>query len=124
MNKIFLLFSGGGIGTLLRFTISGWTNKQFGQEFPFGTLAVNLIGCLIIGALAGINEKGFLEEEMKLLLFTGLLGGFTTFSSFSLESVQLLRNGQLFQFITYVVISNLGGLALAYSGFLLFKSRA
>ena len=124
MNKIFLLFSGGGIGTLLRFTISGWTNKQLGTEFPFGTLAVNLIGCLIIGALAGINEKGFLEEEMKLLLFTGLLGGFTTFSSFSLESIQLFRNGQLFQFITYVVISNLGGLALAYSGFLLFKSRA
>ena len=107
MNKIFLLFAGGGIGTLLRFTISGWTNKQFGTEFPFGTLAVNLIGCLIIGVLAGINEKGFLEEEMKLLLFTGLLGGFTTFSSFSLESLQLFRNGQLVQFITYVVISNL-----------------
>jgi CrcB protein len=91
------------------------------SQFPTGTLTVNLIGCLIIGALAGLNNTHSLSENTRLLLFTGLLGGFTTFSSFSNETVQLLRTGHHLWAALYVVASNAGGFLLAAGGYALFK---
>jgi len=121
MLKIVYLFIGGGVGTLLRFWISGYTNKLMSSQFPTGTLTVNLIGCLIIGVLAGLNNTHSLSENTRLLLFTGLLGGFTTFSSFSNETVQLLRTGHHLWAALYVVASNAGGFLLAAGGYALFK---
>jgi CrcB protein len=124
MNKLILLFAGGGTGTLLRYALSLWTNKTVDSDFPYGTLAVNLTGCMIIGMLAGLNEKTFFQEDMKLLLFTGLLGGFTTFSSFSVETLNLFRMGQAYQAIAYILTSTFGGILLAAAGFFLLKSKS
>lgn len=118
--KIAYLFLGGGAGTLLRFFISGYTNKLLDSQFPIGTLAVNLTGCLIIGLLAGLSATTAFSENTQLLLFTGLLGGFTTFSTFSIETLQFIRNGQYLWATSYVLISNLGGFLLAGLGYYVF----
>lgn len=117
MNKIILLMAGGAVGTLLRYLISTYTQRSMGSPFPFGTLTVNLVGCLIIGILAGMNMTRSFDENLKLLLFTGLLGGFTTFSSFGLESLQLIRDGRGLWAIGYLLISNAGGILLAWTGY-------
>ncbi|MFM7217685.1 MAG: fluoride efflux transporter CrcB, partial [Bacteroidota bacterium] len=112
MGKWTVLFIGGGVGTILRFLLSAWTTRQLGSQFPFGTLSVNLIGCLAIGFLAGSIASHPIPEMWRNFLFVGILGGFTTFSSFGLESLQLLRAGHVFSMSLYLVASNLGGLLL------------
>jgi len=85
--------------------------------FPFGTLAVNLAGCLLIGVYAGLAARhAWLDGDARLLLVTGVLGGFTTFSAFGLESVQLLRRGEVWQMGAYVGASVVLGLALVLLG--------
>lgn len=122
MDKALILFLGGGIGTLLRYGISLAIMRTFSQSgFPAGTFAVNLAGCLMIGLLAGWNEQAPYSENLRLLLFTGLLGGFTTFSAFSLESLQLLRNGETGQAILYIAGSTSGGILLCLIGFLIAR---
>ncbi|MFM9052814.1 MAG: fluoride efflux transporter CrcB [Bacteroidota bacterium] len=117
MNKWLILLIGGGLGTVLRFAVSVWANRQIEHSFPYGTLIVNLSGCLLIGMLAGWESANELHENTKLLLFVGLMGGFTTFSSFSLETLQLLRSGAIGSAVIYVLVSTLGGLLLAAGGF-------
>lgn len=117
MNKWLLLIAGGGIGTLLRFLLSTWASRQMGNTFPYGTLAVNLIGCLIIGMLAGWNSGHAFHENLHLLLFVGLMGGFTTFSSFSIETLQLIRSGSFLTAVAYISASNIGGVLLAAGGY-------
>ena len=121
MIKILYLIIGGGIGTLLRFWVSSATGKLIENGFPVGTLMVNLLGCLIIGIVGGLNSDNSFSENTRLLVITGLLGGFTTFSSFSMETVQLFRNGQALWAIGYVLLSNIGGIMLAMGGFYLFR---
>ena len=87
---------GGFIGSILRYLLGGFVNRlEIGALFPFGTLVVNVVGCLAIGFLVGMaDSKGFLSLQGRLLLFTGVLGGFTTFSTFAYETVQLFRVSQ------------------------------
>ncbi|MFZ5434121.1 MAG: fluoride efflux transporter CrcB [Calditrichota bacterium] len=89
--------AGGFIGAVCRYAMSGWVHRWFGNSwFPVGTLAVNMLGCLVIGMLAGMSEsRQLFTPEMRLFLFIGLLGGFTTFSTFGYETISLFSDGQL-----------------------------
>jgi CrcB protein len=97
MQKLVLIGCGGFIGSIARYVMSGLVHRLTGSDtFPLGTLAVNLTGCFLIGALAGWDEsRGILSEPTRIFLFIGLLGGFTTFSTFGFETCSLLRDGQL-----------------------------
>lgn len=118
MNQVFYVAVGGAIGASLRFWISSWMNAGSVSAVPTGTLAVNLLGSLVIGWLWGyFMTQSSVPLRLQLFLVTGLLGGFTTFSSFSLENWQLIEQGYWKTAVLYLLISNLGGVALAYAGF-------
>lgn len=93
----FIVFIGAGIGGVLRFLMSPAVQRMHnGWAFPIGTFSVNMLGCLLIGILGQLAEtKGIFQEDTRLFLFVGLLGGFTTFSSFGYETFQLLRDGNI-----------------------------
>ncbi|MDY6949058.1 MAG: fluoride efflux transporter CrcB [Pseudomonadota bacterium] len=114
-----LVALGGALGSVTRFKLSGWVLHQAANwRFPAGTLAVNLIGCLIAGLLAGMAAKqDIFTADARLFLFTGLLGGFTTFSAFGLETLLLLKRGEAGVAITNVVISVVVGLLVAWLGY-------
>lgn len=115
MWNLLLVGFGGGIGAMARYLVGGWVLHQTMQErIPYGTLVVNLIGCLAIGLLAGAAERfEVLTPEARLFLITGVLGGFTTFSAFGYETVFLLRRGESLVAATYVGASvGLGLLAV------------
>ena len=96
MAKLFLAGIGGFIGSVLRYSVSGFVQDLSRSiDFPYGTLAVNLIGCLAIGFLSQLAEtRGFFTAETRTLIFIGVLGGFTTFSAFSNETINLWREGE------------------------------
>lgn len=96
MIKLLIVGAGGFVGAVSRYLICIGAGRLYGGNFPLGTFAVNLAGCLAIGvAMALIEDRPVLSENAKLLLVTGLLGAFTTFSTFGLETVELLRDGRL-----------------------------
>jgi len=114
-----LVALGGGIGACARFALSGWLLPYTSQEkFPWPTFSVNVLGCLIAGALFALAEKHHLmSPNLRLFLFTGILGGFTTFSAFGVETFFLLRRGDYLIASAYVVGSvaiGLIALILAY----------
>lgn len=119
MKSMLLVALGGALGSVTRFKLSGWVLHQAANwRFPAGTLAVNLIGCLIAGLLAGMAAKqDIFTADARLFLFTGLLGGFTTFSAFGLETLLLLKRGEAGVAITNVVISVVVGLLVAWLGY-------
>ncbi|HRN62823.1 MAG TPA: fluoride efflux transporter CrcB [Luteimonas sp.] len=120
LQGVALVGLGGAFGSIARYLLSVWTMQAAApQKFPLGTFVVNLSGCLVAGLLLGLSERhpGWLSGEMRLLLFAGVLGGFTTFSAFGLETVQLLRRGDWLVATGYVGGSVLLGLALVLVGF-------
>jgi CrcB protein len=117
MAKYLYIMAGGAIGCALRFVVSGLF-KSPGGNFPAGTLTVNLAGSLLIGLLFGwLSVNGEIDEKMRLLLFTGFLGGFTTFSAFALENFQMLHEGHITASVFYILLSNVAGIALAFTGY-------
>ena len=104
MTRLLLVGTGGFIGSVLRYLASGFVQTWSGSSrFPFGTLAVNLLGCLAIGALMQLaDSRGVFTPETRALVFVGFLGGFTTFSTFGNESMNLLRDGQASLALAYV----------------------
>ncbi len=121
MTKIILLAAGGAIGTLLRYTLSGLTYKVLDGTFPWGTLLVNLAGSFAIGLLWGFFEIENLSPNIRNFIFIGVLGGFTTFSTFTLESFNLFRDGEIKLVLLNLLASNILGIALVFIGFLLSK---
>ena len=114
---------GGAIGTILRYFISAIVYDYFRNPvFPWGTVIINLTGSLIIGLLAGWNEASPFQPNLRLFLFVGLLGGFTTFSAYSLETINLFKNSLAGLAILNILISNIGGILCAAGGFLLMKN--
>lgn len=105
---------GGALGSMARYALFGWGNQVFSDlKFPVGTFIVNTLGCLIVGFLAGLGERYQLfSSDARFFVFTGLLGGFTTFSAFGLETMLLLRRGDIVIALAYVVCSVLVGLTL------------
>jgi len=115
MVKWVYLFLGGGAGTIARYVFSGCVCQWLGPRFPFGTLAVNLLGCFLMGFFVIlVEEKLFLAPELRVLVFAGFLGGFTTFSTFIFETTNLIRAGQ-------TVAAFLNILASVCVGFLVFR---
>jgi CrcB protein len=105
MDKVLLVFIGGGAGSVCRFWLASWLGDRFGPIFPFGTLAVNLIGCFLIGLIAGLpSASASVPPFARLLLMTGFLGGLTTFSTYEYESFLLLSQGDIAK-----ALLNLGG---------------
>ena len=106
---------GGALGACLRYFVSIGLSSTLNSGFPLGTLAANLTGCLLIGAAAALLpvEDGP-RTTLRLFVVVGCLGGFTTFSSFGLETVQLLEEDRVREAVTYVLASNVGGLALCF----------
>lgn len=118
MRELFLVGLGGFLGAAARYQCGVWmTSAVRSQRLPWGTLAVNLTGCLLIGLLAGLAEKrAWPGDTMRLFLVTGILGGYTTFSAFGLETVNLLRNGHAPAALGYAAASLAGGLAAVWLG--------
>lgn len=101
----------------MRYVVSGVAYRVLGELFPWGTLAVNLIGCFVIGLLWALSERTPFSPHGTVFLFTGVLGAFTTFSTFGLETINLFRDGQLLLGLANIVGSNLLGLAFVLLGF-------
>ncbi len=121
-----LVFVGGGIGSLCRYLMSRWISSNFLPGYPFfGTLIVNITGCLLIGFFVFYFTEGRFGPDSlnwRLLLVTGLCGGYTTFSSFSLENMQLIENKQILTFLTYTFASLFFGFLATYTGILVAKN--
>jgi CrcB protein len=112
-----MLFAAGGAGALLRYAVSGWVYARAGAAFPWGTLVVNASGCLLIGLLATLFEaRSLLSAELRIAVLVGLLGGFTTFSTFGIETWRLLEGGEYLGATANVVASVLAGLAAVAAG--------
>lgn len=117
MTQLLLIAIGGGVGAVLRFVASGWGQSLTASSFPLGTLSVNLIGCLLIGGLAAaLSGPILIREEFRIALLVGLLGGFTTFSTFAWETSSLIADGRLSLAVLNVTISNAVGLAAIWLG--------
>ena len=117
IKNILLVGLGGGLGSIARYLCQRMVTANYITAFPLGTFAVNVVGCFAIGIFWGMTFKTFdNNESWKLFLMTGLCGGFTTFSAFTLEGVGLLREQKLALFFTYVAASVLIGLLATYAG--------
>ncbi|MBU1043042.1 MAG: fluoride efflux transporter CrcB [Candidatus Omnitrophica bacterium] len=121
MIKFFYIGIGGATGALLRYWISGFIQRFFNGGFPWGTLSVNLIGALIIGFLWGAFESVIVSQNIKLFCFIGVLGSFTTFSTFSIENFHLLRDGEYNFFAINVLASFILGMILVFAGYFLSR---
>ena len=123
MIKSFLIVGlGGAAGSMLRYGVQKFFNLPGPGAFPTGTLIVNISGCFLIGALWSIASRSLTwNDDMKLLLMTGVCGGFTTFSAFTLEGVGLLKESKTALFTIYLAASVIGGLFATLIGIRIFK---
>lgn len=119
--KIILILIGGAIGTLARYSLSGFAQKITDGSFPTGTLLVNLLGSFIIGLLWGLWENSQIHTNTRTFIFIGILGGFTTFSSFMLETLNLFRDGDTKLALINILAHNILGLVLVFLGFVTAK---
>ncbi len=121
MNKLLFVALGGAIGSSLRFFLSAIIPKVLGRIFLWGTFSVNVIGSLFIGILWAYFENNLSNYNLKLFLVVGLLGGFTTFSSFSLETINLFKTDGMRSAIIYILATNTFGILAAFGGYYLSK---
>lgn len=110
---------GGAIGAVLRFTISGLAYNLLGDSFPWGTLVVNIVGSFLIGFLSRLFEDMAIAPNLRVLILVGGLGAFTTFSTYALENVNLLRDGQLGTAFLNITTSTLLGIVSVFLGMIL-----
>ena len=119
MKKVLFVGIGGFMGSSLRYVITGKIHDMMSKPwFPYGTLFVNIAGCFVLGLLNGIFEvKHIFGHEIRLMILVGVLGGFTTFSTFGYESLSLFREGQMMGMAINITLHILLGLSSAYFGY-------
>jgi fluoride exporter len=123
MKELTILAVLGAVGTLARYGLSGWVQRWSGSGFPWGTLAVNTLGCLLFGLVWTLAEERLvISGQTRLLLLAGFLGAFTTFSSFAFETTQLLRDGEMLLAIVNVVLQNVLGLICVAAGMIVGRA--
>jgi fluoride exporter len=116
MHRLFLICFAGAAGTAARYLIGLWAARQFGPGFPYGTMVVNLTGCFLIGGVIHIATAQSWPDTARLMLTVGFLGGFTTYSSFNHETMQLAASGAVAAALTNVAVTLLGGLLAGWLG--------
>lgn len=122
MVRILFVGLGGFVGTVFRFWIANLISKRYGETFPLGTLAVNAIGCSLAGALFYLlYDRVLTNPTTRAVVFVGLLGGFTTFSAYSLQTFTLLKDAEMLLALVNVLASNIVCLLLVWLGFSLAK---
>ena len=121
-KNIFLVLLGGGIGSVVRYLLSYFLTRNSTTQFPWATFIANGLGCLCIGLLFGYIQKNNVQNEtLKLLIITGFCGGFTTFSTFSLENIQFIQNQNYNLALLYTISSIFIGFLGVLIGFKLFN---
>lgn len=120
MREIMLVFFGAGIGGVLRFVLGSLVYSITGRNFPYGTLVINLSGSFIMGFLFVLITQRYTNLAPYLIAFmlVGILGGYTTFSSFSIETLRLFQDGKIAYAFTNVLVSTIGGILLAWVGYI------
>lgn len=121
MIKVLILITGGAIGSALRYWVSMWVQRSMLYSFPFGILSVNVIGSFLIGFCWSLAEDYNFSVNTRAFLFTGLFGGFTTFSSFALDTMSLMKTGDYKLAFINILASNILGLIAVFLGLLLGK---
>ena len=122
MSILISIFLGGGFGAIIRYLVIEQVNKLFLVAFPFGTIAVNVIGAFLIGLLSSyLAERLDVSENIKMFLIVGFCGGFTTFSSFNIEFYQLFSNGEILSSLIYVTTTFVLTVVAFYIGVSLLK---
>ncbi|MDK1489302.1 fluoride efflux transporter CrcB [Sinorhizobium sp. 7-81] len=123
MFHILLVGAGGALGSVLRYLVGLWTLHRFGPAFPLGTLCVNVSGSFLIGFLTEfIMRKMGASAEMRVFLITGVLGGYTTFSAFSLDAITLLEHGQQTLGVAYIIASVTLSILAVFAGLALMRA--
>lgn len=122
LKSLLIVGTGSFIGGAMRYLLSTYIKNMYGQTFPWGTLVVNLLGCFVFGIIFALFSKhNSADNTFCLLLTTGICGGFTTFSTFANESVQMIQNGNIGEFIGYMATSVIVGIALIALGYWIVK---
>lgn len=122
MQRVILVGLAGLAGTLGRYCLSGLVARRYGETFPWGTLVVNATGCFLTGAIYYLSERFLISPIFRSMILIGLLGGFTTFSSYGLQTFTLLREGEFGLALLNITLSNLLGLLLIWAGYVLMKA--
>jgi len=121
-QRLLLIGFAGLVGTLCRYGLSGLVARRFGETFPTGTIIVNVVGCFLAGFLYYLFQERFLVGEVvRTAVMIGFLGGFTTFSSFALQTLTLLKDGEVFLATLNIAISNVAGLLMVWVGYSLAR---
>ncbi|NJB66604.1 CrcB protein [Desulfobaculum xiamenense] len=122
MEKLILLAMAGGAGALSRYGLAGLVHRFAGGGFPAGTFVVNMIGSLLFGLIWGIlDQRAILGPQARVIILTGFMGAFTTFSTFMFETATLLRDGQWLPAVLNIAGQNMVGLALLFTGLALAR---
>ena len=122
IRNILLVGLGGAVGSMARYLCQKWFAENYLHPFPWGTFTVNLLGCFLLGVIYAAGEKTtMLTPQTRLLLTTGICGGFTTFSTFAFENMTLLRSGDISYFLLYALGSVVSGILLVFAGVALIK---
>jgi CrcB protein len=119
MSRLLIVCLGGFLGTGARYGLNGWVAHRFGETFPWGTMTVNVLGSFVVGVLfflSGTDSPVVLSATTRQFLLAGILGGFTTFSSFSIQTLNLVRDGEVAAALGNVAGSVVAGLLAAWAG--------
>lgn len=125
MSRLLLLAAAGAAGTLARYGLSSWVRGWAGSGFPWGTLAVNAVGCFVFGVILSlVRDKGSISQDNATWMMIGFLGAFTTFSTFAFESGDFLRNGALGSALLNVAANVIVGMTLFFVGVWIVREAA